>query len=156
MKTSITLVTIGCVLAAGLLSACNRNANSGMGPVPSDKELPDQLARQTAGQMRAWVQNLKPGETEKLNHTGRIVFSWEELQAAYPEQARLIDNYLEQRRVAMVEAIQKQSQPVPERLAAHLTPNTVEIDSPGTGGCWLDISPKSGIEHEYLVIAVAR
>jgi len=156
MKTSITLVSICCVVAAGLLTACNRKSVSGLGPMPSEKDLPDPLARQTAGQMRTWIQNLKPADAEKLKRTGSIIFSWEELKAAYPEQAGMIGDYLEHRRVSMVEAIQKQSQPIPAGLAAHFNPVTVEFAEPGTGGCWLRITSRTGIEHEDLVIAAAR
>ena len=156
MKTSITLVSICCVLAAGFLIACNQKPVSGLGPMPSEKDLPDPVARQMAGQMRTWIQNLKPADTEKLNRTGSIVFSWAELQAAYPEQAGMINDYLEHRRVSMVEAIQKQSQPIPVGLAVHFYPVTVEFTQPGTGGCWLRITSRTGIEHEDLVIALAR
>ena len=156
MKTSITLVGICCVLAAGLLTACNRKSVSGLGPMPSEKDLPDPVARHTAGQMRTWIQNLKPADADKLKRTGSIIFSWEELQAAYPEQAGMIDNYLEQKRVSMVAAIQKQLQPVPAGLAAHINPVTVEVTESGTGGCWLRITSRTGIEHEDLVIAAAQ
>jgi hypothetical protein len=122
----------------------------------SEANLPDPLARQMAGEMRTWVQSLKPSDAHRLNGTGRIVFSWEELQAAYPEQARLIDDYQEQRRVGIVEAIQKQSKPIPERLAVHRSPDTVEVKNLAKGECWIDISSKTGIEHGYLEISAAR
>ena len=158
MKISTLLFSVCFVLVAGFLTACHRKPDSSavvLGPMLSEANLPDPLARQTAGEMRAWVQSLKPSDAQKLNDTGRIVFLWAELQAAYPEQARLIDDYQEQRRLGFVQAIQK-SKPIPERLAAHQTPDTVEVKKSAKGECWVNTSSKTGIEHGYLEISAAQ
>jgi hypothetical protein len=118
--------------------------------------LPDPLSRETANEMRTWVQNFKQSDLERLNGSERIVFSWEELQTAYPEQARMIDSYQEQRRVGIVEAFQKQSKPIPERVAAHCIPDTVEVKKKSNGECWVVISSKTGIEHGFLQISAAQ
>ena len=155
----ILLFSVCFVLIAGFLTACHRKpdtSNVGLGPMLSVANLPDPQARQMAGDMRTWVQNLKPSDADRLNGSGRVVFAWAELQAAYPEPARLIDDYQEQRRVGFVEAFQKQSKPVPERLAAHQTPDTVEVKKSHTGECWVTISSKTGIEHGYLEISAAQ
>ena len=159
MKTSIVFFSVCFVVVTGFLTACHRTPDASkvvLGPMLSDANLPDPLARQMAGEMRTWIQSLRPTDAERLNGTGRIMFSWETLQAAYPEQARLIDDYQEQRRVGLVEAIQKQSKPIPGRVAAHQTPDTVEVKNSARGECWIVISSKTGIEHGYLEISVAR
>ena len=159
MKISNLLFSVCFVLVAGFLTACHQKADTStvvLGPMLSEANLPDPLARQTAGEMRTWVQSLKPSDAQKLADTGRIVFSWAELQAAYPEQARLIDDYQEQKRVGFVEVFQKQSKPIPERLAAHQTPDTVEVKKSGKGECWVNTSSKTGIEHGYLEISAAQ
>jgi hypothetical protein len=159
MKTSILFFSICFVLVAGLVTACHRQPDAGkpaLGMMPSEANLPDPLARQTADEMRTWVQGLKPSDAQTLNGTGRIVFSWQELQAAYPQQARTIDDYQEQRRLSMVGAFQKQSKPVPERVAVHHTPDTVEVRKSSRGECGIVFSSKTGIEHGYLQISTAR
>jgi hypothetical protein len=159
MKTSILSLGVCFILVIGFLTACHRKPDTStvvLGPMLSEANFPDPLARQTAGEMRTWVQGLRPSDAQKLNDTGRIVFSWAELQAAYPEQARLIDDYQERRRVGIVEAIQKQSKPIPARLAAHQTPDTVEVKKSGKGECWVNTSSKTGIEHGYLEISAAQ
>ena len=156
MKTS-TLPLIACfVLVAGLLTACHRKPATSLGAMLPESLLPDPQARQMAGEMRTWVQSLKPSEAQRLNDTRKIVFSWAELQAAYPEQARLIDDYQEQRRIGIVEVFQKQSKPIPERLAAHHFPDNVEVWKPVNGECWVSIRSKQGIERSDLEIAAAR
>lgn len=125
-----------------------------LGPMPSEEYMPDPLARRTAGDMRKWVQNFKSSDAEKLNNTGKIVFSWEELRASYPEQARIVDDYVEQVRINFVEAIKKQStKPIPNRLAIHHTPDTVDIERLGSGQYRVVISSKEGIEHAFLEIS---
>jgi hypothetical protein len=159
MKTSILLFSTCFGLVAGFLTACHRKPDTSkvvLGSMLSEANLPDPLARQMAGEMRTWVQSFKPSDAERLNGSGRVVFSWEELQAAYPEQARMIDDYQEQRRVGFVEVFQKQSKPIPERLAAHHNPDTVEVKKSGKGECWVNTSSKKGIEHGYLEISAAQ
>jgi hypothetical protein len=159
MKKPILFFSVCFVLFAGLVTGCHRQPDAGkaaLGPMPTEAILPDPLARQTAGEMRSWVQSLKPSDAQILNGTGKIVFSWQELQAAYPEPARVIDDYQEQRRVGIVEAFQKQSKPIPERLAAHHAPDTVEVWKSSSGECGIVLSSKTGIEHGYLQISTAR
>jgi hypothetical protein len=156
MKTS-ALPLIACfVLVAAMLTACHRKPATSLGPMLPESLLPDPQARQMAGEMRTWFQSLKPSDAQRLNDTGKITFSWAELQAAYPEQARLIDDYQEQRRVGIVEAIEKQSKPIPERLAVHRAPDTVEITKSAKGECWVAFSSRTGIQHGYLEIAAPQ
>src|SRR5437660_12799891 len=94
MKTSILSFSVCFVIVAGFLTACHRKPDTGkvvLGPMLSKAVLPDPLSRQTASEMRTWVQNFKRSDLERLNGIRRIVFSWEELQTAYPEQARMIE-----------------------------------------------------------------
>jgi hypothetical protein len=159
IKTSVLSLSVFVVVVAGFLTACHRKPDAGkvvLGPMLPTAVLPDPLSRQAAGNMRTWVENFKRSDLERLNATGRIVFAWEELQTAYPEQARMIDDYQEQRRVGIVEAIQKQSKPIPERVAAHHTPDTVEVKKSANGECWVVISSKTGIEHGFLQISAAQ
>ncbi len=116
-------------------------------------DLPDPLSRQVAVEMRDWVLALKPTDAEKLNLTGKIIFSWDALEASYPDQARITDDYEEQRRRGIVEVFNQQSKPVPQRLAAHHDPDTVEIARKHGGECWVVVSSTNGIEHCYLEVA---
>ena len=150
-----------------LLTGCGKHDSSTpeetkvvLGPIPSEAYMPDPLTRQTAGDMRKWVQNFMPSDAKKLNNTGKVVFSWEELKASYPEQARIVDDYVKQIRINFVEAIKKQSTPISNqasnRLAMHHTPDTVEIERLDRGKYRVVISSKEGIKHSFLEISEPR
>lgn len=127
--------------------------NVALGPMPSREHMPDPLARQAAGDMRKWAQDLRASDAQKLNNAGKVLFSWEQLQEAYPDLARLADDYTEQRRIGFVEAFSKQAKPIPDRLALHQSPDTVEIERMNRGQYRVVISSKEGIERAYLEIS---
>lgn len=146
----ILVVLVGRVFHAD----AQTETNVVLGPMPSVAHMPDPLARQTAGDMRKWVQNFRPGDAKKLNSTGKIVFSWDDLKASYPEQARIVDDYVEQVRTNLVAAFKKDSHPLPDRLAVHHAPDTVEIVREGGGPYYrVVISSKEGIQHSNLEIS---
>lgn len=105
-----------------------------LGPKLPSAMMPNTLARNTGEQLRTWVENLKESDARRLNSTGKLLLSWSELTNSYPEQARIIDNYLEQSRLDMRKAFEQKYGRIPERLAAHHPPDTVEIKSFGGGG----------------------
>jgi len=163
-KTAI-LVGVVVVLGAGTTTpiiihhyrasaSAGPKGNVALGPMPSREYMPDPLARRAAGDMRKWVQDLRASDAQKLNNAGKVLFSWEQLQEAYPDLARLADDYTEQRRIGIVEAFSKQAKPIPDRLAMHHTPDTVEIERMGRGQYRTVISSKEGIEHAYLEISM--
>jgi len=124
-----------------------------LGAMPSEAYMPDPLARRTAGEMRKWVENFKPSDATKLNTSGKIVFSWEELTASYPEQARIADDFVERRRIGFVEALTERSEPIPERMAMHHTPDTVTVEGLGSGAYRVVIGSTNGLAHSYLDIS---
>ena len=148
MKTVVLLVIIS------LLTACERKPQAVvLGPMPSETVMPDPVARQTAGELRQWVQNFRSGDARKLNESGKILLSWEELQAAYPGQAHLVDDYVEQLRTNLVQVFERQSKPIPDRLATRRNPDAVEVERLGIGKYRVVISSKAGIEHAFLEIS---
>jgi len=156
-KSTIVITTVLTLTTLLLITVVVIHARSSgkvvLGPTPSKAEMPDLQARQTVGDMRKWVQNFKSSDARKLNDTGKIAFSWEELKASYPEQARIIDDYVEQSRLNFVEAIEKQSKPIPNRLAMHHTPDAVEIKKLDSGKYMVITSSKEGIAHSNLEIS---
>lgn len=153
-KTLRLIIAIILSILAGRSFNARAQTNVVLGLMPSEAHLPDPLARRTADDMRKWVQNFKPSDAKKLNSTGKIVFSWGELKASYPEQARIVDDYVEQNRTNLAAAFKKDSHPLPDRLAVHHTPDTVEIIREGSGTYYrVVISSKEGIAHSNLEIS---
>ena len=95
----VTLAVI--LLIIGISVKRSPKEQVALGPMPAEDYLPDPLARSTAGDLRKWVQDFKSPDAKKLNDTGKITFSWAELTAAYPKTAKLLDDYIEQRRIGM-------------------------------------------------------
>ena len=138
-----------------------------LGPMVPEEQMPDGLARRTAVEMRTWVENFRPSDAIKLKTTGQIDFSWEELTASYPQQARIIDDYEEKQRLRIVEGHKRDSKPIPDRVAVHHTPDTVTIERDpqvkrtpsgvsqyfATGAYRLHITTTNGIHHIYLTIS---
>jgi hypothetical protein len=162
MKTPLK-VTIGIIvvlaslsLIVGIAVRARPKDKVALGPLPSENAMPDAEARQTAEEMRKWIGDFKPADAKELNNAGKITFSWEQLKASYPEQARIVDDYVEKSRLDFVKAFEQQSKPVPDRLASHRNPDTVEIERLSNGKLRVVVSSKEGIEHAFLEIANPR
>lgn len=130
------------LLLALVFTQCSRSTDKVMlGPVPF---LNDPLVRRIVGDMRTWVENFRPSDATKLKTTGKIVFSWQEVTTSYSEQARILDDYEEQRRLQIVDSLKEDSQPIPVRLAEHHSPDTVTV-SGGSGEYVVRLVSSNGV-----------
>ena len=111
-------------------------------------ELPtDPVQRRTARAMHQWIETLKPSEAGELYSKGKLVFSWQELTASYPEQARILDDCEEDRRVRLVYANKRHSRPVTARIAVHHAPDSVTIRLYGTEAYKVALESTNGIHY---------
>jgi hypothetical protein len=147
------LFAVATLLPLLSLMGCGSKGSVALGHMPPESEMPDPTIRQMITDMRTWVgENLKPEDAKTLTGTGKLNFTWQELQASYPAQATQIDTYTEARRLSLAAAIQKQNRPVSDRLAAHHTPDTVEIERTSEGKCRITLKSQKGIGANYLQI----
>ncbi len=115
---------------------------------PPRPELPtDPVIRRTARAMHQWIENLKPSDAGELYSKGKIAFSWQELTASYPEQARILDDCQEDQRVRLVYAYNRHSRPITARMAVHQAPDTVIIRLYGTDAYKVALTSTNGIAY---------
>jgi hypothetical protein len=153
ITTVLTLTTILFITAIAI-HAC-LSGKVALGPIPTVQS--DQpWGRQIVVDMREWVQNFKPSDARKLNNTGKIVFSWEQLKASYPKQVGIIDDYEEQSRMSFVEVFEKMGKPVPKRLAMHHSPDTVGIERLDNGKYRVVFKSEEGPKEGYIDISELR
>lgn len=164
MKRSSELsffAVIACILLAAIfIGGCGHKNNVAMGPMPSKSDMPDKDGRQMAGDMRAWIQDMKPSDAETLEKTGHLVISWENLKVSDPNRAKRIDDFIEQRRIATLDAFSKdKGEPTPTakrglaRLATHQNPETIDFERKSPGEYWVVIGSTKGIGAYYLQIS---
>jgi len=150
---SVILAAVLAILClAGFPHRCTGANEPRVGPMPSENYMPDPLARE---QWRHAQVGSEPqaGGRQELNDTGKIVFSWEQLIASYPEPARTLDNYVEQRRIGMVAALTKLHTPyrIDWQFTTPRTPSRLKDwvrDITGSSPV-----PRKELRHSYLEIS---
>ncbi len=80
-----------------------------------------------------WLQNLKRKDAKKLNDSGKITFSWQEMQASYPQAAHIVDACAEtwRRRIQAAAIPKLESKPIPAVSARHYNPRGVLVEIAG-------------------------
>jgi hypothetical protein len=152
--TAVIVLTTAAIAVVIAISTWNHKVD--LGPMPSESHVPDPLARDTAAEMRDWIENLGRADARELNTKGRVRFSWEKMNAFYPAQARTIDDYVEQRRIEFTAAFEARSNVVPDRLVMHREPDSVTVESLGNGKYRVVAASSKGISHSALEISTSR
>ena len=108
-----------------------------LGPTPTyvSKEKPDSAIG--VQKLREWVQALNSQDKEALVRSKRLKFTWSQLQKKYPAGAQAADRQFELTRLESIDDDKSGREPLgaqdKKNLAAHVTPETVEIHAIGHG-----------------------
>lgn len=130
IRKTVLLLTLA---LAQSLNAPAQTPSSALHPGVTNQAAPayvlptDPLMRRTVRETHKWIANLNTFDAHELDNNGTLAFSWEELTASYPQQARILDDYVERTRLDSILARKKRSYPIPARLASHHAPDSVTI-----------------------------
>ena len=130
LRTTVLLLTLA---VAQTLNAPAQTPSTAPHPGVTNNAAPaftlptDPLMRRTVRETHKWIENLNTFDTVALRDHGTLVFSWEELTASYPQQARILDDYVERTRLDSIIGRKKRSLPIPARVASHHAPDSVTI-----------------------------
>ena len=155
------VVAVFAVVSATLVAILHlRQGSLHPGPLPTEV-LIDPLARETAARLHGWLGALREQDARRLNSSGKVLFTWEDLQRTYPEAARVVRDYWEQMRVRCLKTFgdkfKQMSKPMPaslnNRLGVSRPPDTVEVDHQGGGKYTVIIRSKRGMQLANLQIS---
>lgn len=153
LATAVILALSGIAIFSWYWYGQKNKAALGLGEMPAVSTLPDQLQRQVASEMRDWIEDMAPSNVKTLKDTGHVVFYWNDLKAADPQRAALIDNYVEQQRKGFEKAAIDQNKTLPPQLSVHHNPDSVEFEKTGPGKYRVAIRSKEGVHASYLDIS---
>lgn len=105
------------------------------------------LQRRTIRETHKWLENLNTSDAVELDDKGTLAFSWEELTASYPQQARILDDHVEDTRLHSIVVLKKHSDPIPARLAVHYAPETVTIKKFGSEAYRVILVSTNGVAY---------
>jgi hypothetical protein len=165
MKRSRVLIVIAAVVLAAvvvlLIGRSRQTREAALGPMLPTSMMPDLAARRFAGEMRAWLGTMPPRDLKILDETGHLVLSWKDLKKTDPKHAALIDRYVEVRRKGIAQAAapeyRKRRVPLPDRLAKHHDPDTIEFIKGSPAGYYqVVIRSSEGIRASYVTISAPQ
>ncbi|MGD0060372.1 MAG: sigma-70 family RNA polymerase sigma factor [Verrucomicrobiia bacterium] len=107
----------------------------------------DPLIRRTLRETHKWIENLNTSNAVEFADNGTLAFSWEELTASYPQQARILDDRVEDLRLWDIVRLKQRFEPIPARLAVHYTYDVVTIRKYGGETYRVFLGDTNGVTH---------